>query len=156
MKNITIITIAFSIFLFSSCSTSSKGTSVVNTGKATGSNGLAFDFADSEQLTPLLDQAEAEGKLIFVDFYTTWCTPCKLMEEEVYTDRELARFMNQNFINYKVDAEKGNGVNLASIFGVRAYPTLLFLDAKGKVLERKEGAIFQTEFRAMANRAMAN
>lgn len=116
---------------------------------------FAFDFAESDQLMPLLDQAKEESKLVFVDFYTDWCLPCRLMEKDVFMDRELGNFFNKNFISYKVDAEKGNGVNLAQIFNVQAYPTLLFLNDKGQVLERKEGAAYHTELRAMAESAMS-
>ena len=116
---------------------------------------FAFDFAESEQLMPLLDQAKQERKLVFVDFYTDWCLPCRLMEKDVFMDRDLGNFFNENFINYKVDAEKGNGVNLAQIFDIKAYPTLLFLNDKGQVLERKEGAAYHTELRAMAESAMS-
>lgn len=115
---------------------------------------FAFDFAESEQLMPLLDKAKEESKLVFVDFYTDWCLPCRLMEKDVFMDRELGDFFNKNFINYKVDAEKGNGVNLAQIFNVKAYPTLLFLNEKGQVLERKEGAAYHSELKAMAESAM--
>lgn len=116
---------------------------------------FAFDFAESEQLMPLLDQAKEERKLVFVDFYTDWCLPCRLMEKDVFMDKDLGNFFNENFINYKVDAEKGNGVNLAQIFNVQAYPTLLFLNDKGQVLERKEGAAYHSELRAMAESAIS-
>lgn len=116
---------------------------------------FAFDFAESEQLMPLLDQAKEESKLVFVDFYTDWCLPCRLMEKDVFMDRDLGKFFNENFINYKVDAEKGNGVNLAQIFNIKAYPTLLFLNDKGQVLERKEGAAYHSELRAMAESAIS-
>jgi len=110
----------------------------------------AFDFVDSEQLMPVLAQAKAANKFVFVDFYTTWCLPCRIMEEEVFTDKDLAGFINKHFISYRVDAEKGNGVNLATIFDIKAYPTLLFLDADGQVLVRREGAASQTLFRQLA------
>lgn len=116
---------------------------------------FAFDFTESEQLMPLLDQAKEERKLVFVDFYTDWCLPCRLMEKDVFMDRDLGNFFNENFINYKVDAEKGNGVNLAQIFNIKAYPTLLFLNDKGQVLERKEGAAYHSELRAMAESAIS-
>ena len=116
---------------------------------------FAFDFTESDQLMPLLDQAKKESKLVFVDFYTDWCLPCKLMEKDVFMNKELGAFFNKNFINFKVDAEKGNGVNLAQIFSIKAYPTLLFLNEKGQVLERKEGAAYHTELKAMAESAIA-
>ena len=114
----------------------------------------AFDFVESETLMPLLDQAKKENRLIFIDFYTTWCLPCRMLEEEVFTDQNLGGFINEHFISYRVDAEKGNGVNLATIFEVKVYPTLLFLDARGRILNREEGAVSPSVFRELAEQAM--
>lgn len=113
-----------------------------------------MNFERTDKLMPLLDRAKAENKLVFVDVYASWCMPCKMMDREVFTDPALGKFMNDNFINVKIDAEKGNGSNVASIFEVYAYPTLLFLDENGRVLERKVGAAYQTEMRKLANRAI--
>lgn len=143
------LTISFlfviSLFLFS-CGGGKKATVVQAPG---------VHFSDSETLSALLDQAELENKLVFVDFYTTWCLPCRLMDEEVFPDQRVGDFMNENFINYKVNAEKDNGVNLAFVYEVSAYPTLLFLDAKGRVIEKKIGAAFHEELLTMAERALS-
>ena len=116
----------------------------------------AVDFIETDVLGAAIEQAEREGKLIFVDFYTTWCLPCKLMDEDVFTDRELGRYMNERFVSLKVNAEEGNGVNLASLYEVRAYPTLLFLDTRGRVVAKKQGAAYQRELRELGDRAMAS
>lgn len=134
-------------FFFSACSPK------IHPGEEVASP-YAFDFVESEMLMPVLARAKEENKLVFVDFYTTWCLPCRLMEEEVFTDETLAGYVNEHFISYRVDAEQGNGVNLAAIFEVKAYPTLLFLDAEGRVLARREGAVSQTAFRELAEVAM--
>jgi thioredoxin-related protein len=54
-----------------------------------------------------------------------------------------------------VDGEKGNGANLALLYQITVYPTLLFLDGDGKVLVRKEGAAYHTELRALAEEALS-
>ena len=110
-------------------------------------------FTNSEQLMDVLEVAKTSNKLVFVDFYTTWCLPCKLMDEDVFTDEEFATYMNDNFINFKVDAEKGNGANLAMLYQIAAFPTLLFLDQEGNVLVQKVGAAYQTELRKMGDEA---
>ena len=117
--------------------------------------GPGIQFFESEYLSDALDKAKAENKLVFVDFYTDWCLPCKLMEEDVFSDKEIGAFMNKNFINLKVNAEKGNGPNLKTIYNIYAYPTLLFLDQKGTVLEEKVGAAYHTELRNLADKALA-
>ncbi len=112
-------------------------------------------FMKSDKLMPVLETAKTEKKLVFVDFYTTWCLPCKLMDEDVFTDEEFGDYMNDNFINYKIDAEKGGGPDLALIYQVMVFPTLLFLDSEGNVLVRKDGAAYQTELRNLASKAQA-
>jgi len=85
-------------------------------------------------------QAKKENKLIFLDFYTVWCAPCKKMAMEVFPLPEAGAFFNKHFINVKVDAEKGEGIVLAKTYGPSGYPTLIFTDAEGKQLYRTTGA----------------
>lgn len=87
----------------------------------------------------LLATAQKQGKLIFVDVYTDWCPPCKQMDREVFPLKEVGDSYNSMFINYRLDAEKGEGVALAKKFSVKAYPTYLYLDAKGSLLHRAVG-----------------
>jgi thiol:disulfide interchange protein len=53
----------------------------------------------------ILVQAKAENKPIFVDFYTEWCGPCKMMSKQVFTDKEVAKYYNTNFISVKINEE---------------------------------------------------
>ena len=87
----------------------------------------------------LLARADKEDKLIFMDAYAEWCGPCKKMAKDVFTQKEAGDFFNTKFINVKMDMEKGEGIGLSSDFGIMAYPTLLFIDAKGKVVHRAVG-----------------
>ena len=116
---------------------------------------FAVDFMPTDILSEAIDRAAAEDKLVFIDFYTTWCLPCKLMDEDVFTDPEFGRYMNDNFVSLKIDAERGNGVNLASLYEVQAYPTLLFVDTRGRVVGKKQGAAYQRELREMGDAAIA-
>ena len=78
-----------------------------------------------------LEQARKENKLIFMDCYTSWCGPCKMLAKEVFTDPEVAAFFNEKFVNVKVDMEKGEGMELKEQYKVSAYPTLNFIDGNG-------------------------
>ena len=111
-------------------------------------------FERSTSLEPVLAKAKRENKLVFLDFYTTWCAPCKLMDQDVFTHRETASFLNKNFVNYKVNVEKNNGPDLAMIYGVNSFPTLIFVDSNGKVVLRHVGAAYQTQLKEIGQLAL--
>ena len=78
----------------------------------------------------LLAEAKKQNKPIFVYVYTTWCRPCKVLDKDVFPNEKVGEFYNKNFINYKIDAEKGEGLEVAKKYGVAGYPTLIYLDDK--------------------------
>lgn len=86
-----------------------------------------------------MEFAEKENKLIFLDIYATWCGPCKKLKSTTFSNKEVGDFYNQTFINIALDGENGEGVELARKYGVRGYPTLLFIDANGKVVGQTAG-----------------
>lgn len=91
-------------------------------------------------LSDALKTAEKEKKYVFVDVYTTWCGPCKHMTSNIFPDKSVGDLMNAKFVNIKIDAEKGEGVDVAKTYAVKGYPTMLILDSKGKELARIMGA----------------
>ncbi len=94
----------------------------------------------------VLAKAKQENKMVFVDFYTTWCAPCKVMDRDVFPLTEVGDLYNKNFINYKIDAEKGEGIALAEKYNVKAYPTYIFTDSEGNFLHQVIGAFSAGEF----------
>ncbi len=72
------------------------------------------------------------------------------MDEEVFNQREVFKYFNENFISYKVDVEKNNGANLKLLFQADELPRLLFLDKNGRVINRNAGGISQTALLNMA------
>ena len=87
----------------------------------------------------VLAEAKARHKLIFVDIYTDWCGPCKMLNNSTFKDVKAGEFFNANFVNIKIDMEKGEGPAFAMKYSVRAYPTLLFINAKGEVVHKTLG-----------------
>ena len=102
----------------------------------------------------LLAEAKKQNKPIFVDVYTTWCGPCKQMAKEAFSNKAVGELLNANFVNYQLDAEKGEGVNVAKQYTVTGYPTSLYLTAAGSVLSRNEGYGNVTYFIRDANKAL--
>lgn len=102
-----------------------------------------------------LKVSKSSNKLIFMDAYAVWCGPCKFMDKKTFTDPAVAAFFNDNFINLKVDMEKGEGPSLAKRFKVTAYPTLLFIDGNGEVFHKVLGAKQPEEFLKIAKDVVA-
>jgi thiol:disulfide interchange protein len=78
-----------------------------------------------------LKQASAQNKYLFVDAYASWCGPCKMLKLTTFKNSKAAAFYNKNFINVAIDMEKGQGPELASQWGLQAYPTLIIFNSKG-------------------------
>lgn len=102
----------------------------------------SINFEETKQWSQVVEKARAENKLIFVDCYTDWCGPCKMLARDVFTKDEVADFFNANFVNAKFEMEKDeDGVKNAKVWGVRAYPTMIFVDPfTEKVVHRIVGA----------------
>ncbi|MGN7819855.1 thioredoxin family protein [Chitinophaga sp. 22536] len=100
-----------------------------------------------------LDQAAKENKLVFLDCYTSWCSPCKWMEKNVFNVPAVYNYYNQHFINTKLDMEKGEGIELRSKYNVQSFPTYLFINSKGEVIHRTGSRMSVEEFLEEAHMA---
>ncbi len=87
-----------------------------------------------------LKKASAEGKMIFMDCYTDWCMPCKVLDHFVFKSVEGGEYFNAKFINFKIDMEKGEGIELQKRFKVTSFPTLLLINPDGTEHNRLTGA----------------
>ncbi len=96
------------------------------------------EFIDGEW-GEILALAELEGKTIFVDAYTDWCRPCKVMDKDIFTRPDIGDFFNSHFLNAKINMEEGEGIGLAEKYQIIAYPTFLFLNYDGTVVHRSAG-----------------
>lgn len=121
-------------------------TSMKSSENREGGEGIKFKHISLEEAKKL---AEESGKLIFIDAYTSWCGPCKKMAATTFKNEEVGNIFNEKFINLKIDCEKdADGPELSRMYKVRAYPTLLIIDAKGKLIKQTVG--FQTEDRLIS------
>jgi len=103
---------------------------------------------------------EKQPKKIFVDVYTNWCGPCKLLDKNTFSNKDLAAYVNTHFYPVKFNAEGEEPISMgdkkfgnpsydpakasrrnsqhefAQFMGVRAYPTMLFIDSDGTLINR--------------------
>lgn len=101
-----------------------------------------IEFVHGVSFDALLEKAAKEDKLIFMDCYTNWCGPCKKLAANIFPLPEVGAYFNANFINAKFEMEKdADGPSIAARYGVKAYPTLLWIDGKGNVKHKVVGGL---------------
>lgn len=101
----------------------------------------------------ILAKAKAEKKLIFLDAFASWCGPCKMMEKNIFPLPAVSEYYNANFINARFDMEKGEGRDIAMKYGIRSYPTFLFLNGDGEVVLKNYGYMGEADFLTIAKEA---
>lgn len=93
--------------------------------------------------------AKINHKAVLLDFFADWCEPCKVMDNEVLVDPTLSRFFNSNFISIKIDGESKEGKKLMKDYLVTGFPTYIFINKKGKTVNRISGALEAKQFLQM-------
>jgi thioredoxin-related protein len=114
-----------------------------------GAAGAKVQFDKNQKLEPEwktlgegLALAKTENKKLMVDIYTDWCGWCKKLDAEVYSNDDVRDYLQKNFVSVKLNAESNrkylfNGTErseteIAQIFGVTGYPSILFMLPEGK------------------------
>ena len=109
-------------------------------------DGIKFE---NDTFQNILNKAKKDNKLIFLDAFASWCGPCKLLERNVFPQKEVGEFYNKNFINSRFDMEKGEGRDIARKYGINSYPSLLFINGNGEVVFKGMGYMDVSDFLGM-------
>lgn len=105
---------------------------------------VLFETASTDSVRQM---AIKTNKLVFIDLYANWCPPCRTMEREVFSRKDVGEFMNARFINAKYDVDKQLGKELLKKYVQNgAIPTYLIFNTAGDLLGRIQGASAPDEF----------
>lgn len=115
--------------------------------------GIKFEKGKWEEILKL---AKENKKHIFLDCYTSWCGPCKKMAKETFTDEKVGKYFNENFISVKYDMEKEVSEEFAKELAVKAYPTVVFFNWKGEILEKAVGYRLPDQLLTLAEEVLNN
>ncbi|MCC6866575.1 MAG: thioredoxin fold domain-containing protein [Ignavibacteria bacterium] len=100
-------------------------------------------------VSDVLAMAKEQKKLVMVDVMTDWCKWCIELDNKVYAKKDVYEFANANQINYKIDAEKGEGIDFAKKYKIAGFPSILFLDGEGNEIDRIYGYVPAKDFLEM-------
>lgn len=112
------------------CGTTFHSTTMAQTQPASTTKPIEIDMATFTQKVGKFDE-KGEGlefigkKPVVIDFYATWCGPCKKMEPSL---EQIAMQMSDLTV-YKVDVDKNP--ELAAMFKIRSMPTLIYIPLDG-------------------------
>jgi thioredoxin-related protein len=96
-------------------------------------------------------KAKAENKYLFIDTYTTWCGPCKMMDANTFTDPKIGEFMNKHFVNtkFQMDQTANDSEEIKKLYAdakkidadykIEAYPSYLIFSPDGELAHRFVG-----------------
>ncbi|WP_321296946.1 thioredoxin fold domain-containing protein [Marinifilum fragile] len=102
------------------------------------SQGIEFFHGSFEEAKM---KAKTENKPLFVDVFTSWCGPCKMLSKKVFPQKLVGDYFNQSFVSFKLQTDKEGSDNqkIADQYHVSAYPTLMWLDGDGELLHLSIG-----------------
>ena len=94
---------------------------------------------DLEPLATTIREAMEKQKPILLDFHAAWCAPCRRMETETFTNKEVAALLDR-YVVLKIDTDEHT--KLSESFGVTGLPDIRLLSANGQRQKQLQG--FQT------------
>lgn len=129
---------------------------------------LLIQYLPAQEKITWMDMNDAlaaqkeEPKKIFMDVYTEWCGPCKMLDKNTFSNKDVAAYINENYYPVKFNAEgtekityKGfeytnpnhdperTGRNsqhfLAHALKINAYPSMVFFDENGDLIQPVAG-----------------
>lgn len=112
---------------------------------------IAFEHTTLQEA---LKKATIENKILFVDCYTDFCGPCKVMAATVFKTDSVADFFNKKLVSLKLNMLSEDGKKYANVYKVGAYPTFLLLDGSGKEIYKFVGGQPANKFMAQIRSGM--
>jgi len=148
MKNLVLLVAV--LLIFNACKTTGKTPRTPRTPKV---YKMKFQKGKFEEV---LAMAKEQDKILFIDFWASWCGPCKRMDAEVLSDKELVAFFDKNFISIKLDADSEDAIIPKINYDVRSIPAYIWVDGDGNMVYHYRGTTTISNFIQLGKNALMN
>ncbi|MDV6237301.1 tetratricopeptide repeat protein [Leptospira ellisii] len=98
--------------------------------------GLGAEIRWEKSVKTAFEKAKMDGKPIFIDVYADWCAYCKTLKNEIYPAKEVQNELSK-FVTLSLDGDAFP--NLKRKYGIKGYPSILFLDKNGSLIDKITG-----------------
>jgi len=98
-----------------------------------------IEVSTLQEMEAVQKKASDQMLMLYVDVYATWCGPCKMMDQQVYTDPAVADFMNTQFVNVRLDGECDYGRQYVTEQQLEGYPTMYIFSDEGERVSKIVG-----------------
>jgi len=118
---------------------------------ANNSSDLPADKGQSKSFEEILKMAQKDKKKVVIQVYADWCSWCKKMERDTYPDAEVQKELKRNFYHYRLNGESSEVIEydgrkftkaeFTRAFGIKGFPTTIFLNYNSKPITLLPGYV---------------
>lgn len=147
-KSLVLFTII--LLLAVGCASSQKNQDTATTGTESATEAKEIQWMT---ITEAMAKQKANPKKIFMDVYTDWCRPCKMLDKKTFHHPDVVKYVNEHYYPVKFNAEGPDPITLkgktfinkprkgragthqfASYLGIRGYPSMIFMDENDDII----------------------
>jgi len=100
-------------------------------------------------ITSIQELTKNSNKNTLLFFTGKWCSPCRIMERQVFADNEVAKIVNSQVTPVMIDIDNPSTKELVKYYKIGATPTTIIVDTQGQVLDFVVGKIGKKKFLEM-------
>ena len=120
---------------------------------STANNDSTIFFRQVDYLK-VFEIAKEENKAVMLYFHFDQCGACREMEKDIFIDKDVAKFYNNNFVSFEINTRKAEGIEINKLYNIKMHPSFIFLDSNAEELNKIVGTFSTNDFIKHAKNAL--